>query len=135
MVRSIAAVLAGFVLIAVLSLAADGVLRAAAPGVFGPNGEVSDTGVLLLTMVYVAAFAIGGCYLAARMAPGRPMLHALALGALGLAFSLATVVAIWELTPPWYNIASLLLVMPYAWIGGRIRERELERRGRVAAVG
>jgi hypothetical protein len=27
----------------------------------------------------------------------------------------------------WYHVVQLALVMPYAWLGGRLRERQLER--------
>lgn len=35
--------------------------------------------------------------------------------------------------PHWYTVGLLVLVMPFAWLGGQIRERLLERRGVVAA--
>ena len=135
MLRSIAAVLAGFVLIAALSFGADAALRQAMPAAFDASGRVESTAVLLLIMGYVGLFAVTGCYLTARLAPRRPMLHALVLGALGLAFNVAGSVAMWETAPAWYHLASLALVMPYAWLGGRLREVELERRAGEAVEG
>jgi hypothetical protein len=128
MPRSIAAILVGFVLIAALSFGADAVLRQAMPDMFDASGRVESTALLLLIMGYVGLFAVTGCYLTARLAPRRPMLHALVLGALGLAFNVAGSVAMWDTAPAWYHAASLALVMPYAWLGGRLREVELERR-------
>ena len=61
------------------------------------------------------------------------MFHALILGALGLAFNLIAVPGMWQLFPHWYTVASLILVMPFAWLGGWLRERQLERRGLVTA--
>jgi hypothetical protein len=55
------------------------------------------------------------------------MRHALILGVLGLIFNIAGTVAMWDTAPAWYHATALALVMPYAWIGGRIRERQLER--------
>jgi len=134
MLRSIAAVLVGFVLIGALSFGADLVLRQAMPGAFDAAGRVESTAVLLLMMGYVGLFAVTGCYLTARLAPRRPMLHALVLGALGLAFTAINTFAVfWDTAPAWYHVASLALVMPYAWIGGRLRELQLAR-GRVAAA-
>ena len=74
---------------------------------------------------YVAVYAIIGCYVTARLAPSRPMTHALILGALGLVLNLASTVPLWGTLPAWYLVMNLVLVMPYAWIGGRIRERQL----------
>jgi hypothetical protein len=86
-------------------------------------------------MGYVGLFAVTGCYLTARLVPRRPMLHALVLGALGLAFNVAGSVAMWDTAPAWYHAASLALVMPYAWLGGRLHEVELERRAGEAMEG
>ena len=127
MLRSIGVILLGFVLIGGLSFGADAVLKSSVPGAFDADGRVQSTPVLLLVMAYVGLFATSGCYLAARLAPGRPMLHALLLGALGLAFNVAGTVALWHTAPAWYHIASLALVMPYAWLGGRLREVELRQ--------
>jgi hypothetical protein len=130
MPRSIAAVLAGFILIGALSVGADLLLRQAVPTAFGPAGRVDSVPILLLMMGYVGVFAVGGCYLAARLAPSRPMIHALVLGALGLLFTgYNTIVVFWDTAPAWFHVASLLLVMPYAWLGGRLREVEAERAG------
>jgi hypothetical protein len=84
-------------------------------------------------MLYVGVFATAGCYLTARLAPSQPMRHALVLGVLGLVFNVAGTVAMWDTAPAWYHVASLLLVMPYAWLGGRIRDRQLHG-GAVAAA-
>lgn len=135
MLRSIAAVLFGFLLIGALSVGADLVLKQAMPTAFDAAGRVDSTPVLLLMMGYVGLFAVTGCYLTARLAPGRPMLHALVLGALGLAFTgYNTFAVFWDTAPAWYHVASLALVMPYAWIGGRLREVELERNHAGAAA-
>ena len=135
MLRSIAAVLFGFVLIFALSTGATMVLGQAMPTAFDAAGRADSVPVLLLMMGYVALFAVIGCYLTARLAPGRPMLHALVLGVMGLAVNVASAVAAWDDAPVWVHVASLALVMPYAWIGGRLREVELERNGAGAPIG
>lgn len=127
MLRSIVAVAVGFVLIGALSFGADAVLRRAMPTAFDAAGRTDSVAVLLLIIGYVGLFAVSGCYLTARLAPSRPMRHALVLGALGLAFNVAGTIAMWDTAPAWFHVVSLLLVMPYAWIGGRLREVELER--------
>ena len=136
MKRSAVAIAAGFVTIFVLAMGTDVALRALLPGRFGPDGRVDDV-ALLLTLLYVFAFAAFGCWLTARLAPDRPMRHALILGALGLAFNVAGTIAMWDTAPAWYHLVALGLVMPAAWVGGTIRERQLARggtTGRLAAV-
>lgn len=125
--RSIAAVVIGFVLIGVLAFGTDAAVRSALPGSFTPSGATSDVGLLVATLAYVTLYAVAGCYLTARLAPRRPMAHALVLGVLGLLFNIAGTVAMWNTAPAWYHVIALVLVMPSAWLGGWLRERELGR--------
>jgi hypothetical protein len=130
--RSALAVGAGFLLIAALAFGTGSALAAA--GVYPPATEpITDGALLLLESAYVAVYAIAGCWLAAVLAPDRPMRHALILGALGLAFNLAMAPATRGLRPDAVIVANLALVMPYAWIGGRLRELQLSRGGPAAA--
>jgi hypothetical protein len=132
--RSLGAIVFGFLYIALLSFGADILLRTLLPGAFDATGRVSSTPVLLLVIGYVAVFAISGCYFTARLAPNRPLGHAMILGVLGLLFSTAGIIKAWNTAPPWYHIVSLLLVLPYAWIGGSLRQRELERQAPARAA-
>lgn len=125
MLRSISAIAVGFVLIASLALAADAALKTIVPGAFDAAGRLDSTPLLLLTILYVGAFAVAGCYVAALLAPSRPMIHALALGGLGLVVNVAGSIALWHTAPGWYHAVALILVMPWAWLGGRLREREI----------
>jgi hypothetical protein len=129
MLRSIGAVVVGFLYIAALSFGADALLRTLVPGAFA-TGRIDDPMLLLFAQLYVGVFAISGCYLTARLAPSKPMRHALVLGALGLVFNVAGTVAMWDTAPAWFHIMALALVIPFAWAGGRLREVELARRSR-----
>jgi len=75
---SIGAVLAGFVAVFVLSLGTDVVLHAT--GVFPPWGQPMSDVLLLLATVYRTVYGVAGSYITARLAPDRPMGHALVLG-------------------------------------------------------
>ena len=124
--RSVLAIVAGFLFIGALAFGTGAALQAA--GMVPPAGEpLTDIGMVLLEAAYVAVFAIAGCWLAAWLAPDRPMRHALVLGVLGLAFNLVGAVATWGQRPAWSILLNLALVLPYAWIGGRLREMQLER--------
>lgn len=118
MMRSIGAVLIGFALIAILSVGGVAGVGALLPGRFSPQSHLDDPMALALIIGYLFVFAAAGCYLAARLAPCRPMRHALATGALALAACAATLT--WQANrgPVWYHAVSLLLVMPAAWLGG-----------------
>jgi hypothetical protein len=117
--RSTAAVLAGFVAVFVLSLGTDQVLHVL--GVYPPWGQpMYDTGLILLALSYRIVYTVVGGYIAARLAPGAPVRHALALGIIGLA--VATVGAIatipMHLGPSWYPIALAITALPCTWLGG-----------------
>jgi hypothetical protein len=120
--KSIGAVLAGAVVGVVLSIGTDAALRAA--GIFTPLGLPMSDALLLLATIYRTIFSVLGCYVAARLAPNRPMLHALILGAIGLAASIAGVVVAWnrvaEFGPRWYPLALVVLAMPQSWLGGKL---------------
>lgn len=126
--RSIVAIAVGFVVIAALALGTDLAIRAAIPGAFGPTGRTDSVPILLLVLGYVGLYATFGCWLAARLAPDRPMRHAIILGLLGFAFNIMGTIAAWDTAPRWYHISALCLVMLWAWLGGYIRERQLARR-------
>jgi hypothetical protein len=125
MLRSVVAVVVGFFVIAALAIGTDMLVRLAMPAAFDAAFRTNDLGVLLLTLAYVGVYATFGCWLCARLAPSRPMRHAMILGLLGLAFNVLGTVKQWGTAPAWYLVVSLLLVLPYAWLGGWIRERQL----------
>jgi hypothetical protein len=57
------------------------------------------------------------------------MMHALILGALGFAASLAGAVAMWNkmpaIGPKWYAVALVVLALPPAWLGAKLRVMQL----------
>lgn len=132
-IRSVLAVIVGFVFIGALSFGTDAALYAA--GIMpAPGTPTADTGLLLLATAYVAVYAIAGCWLTAFLAPSHPMRHALVEGMLGLAFTVAGLATQWGTYPAWYNVLAIAVVMPYAWIGGRLREMQVERGGGRPAI-
>lgn len=123
--RSILAVLAGFCATVALSFGADWALRTAVPQAFEPAGNTRDPAMLLTVLVYLILFAVVGCFVAARLAPRRPMRHALVLGVLSLLLTLVPTVMFWHATPAWYHLGVLAAILPAAWLGGHLRERQL----------
>ncbi len=124
--KSIRAVAIGFLFIGSLSFAADAVVRKFVPNAF-IGARTDSIPILILTIVYVAMFSIVGSYTTAHLAPKDPMKHAVALGVLNLIFTTIGAILVWNTAPVWYHVASLALVMPYAWIGGRLRENEIAK--------
>jgi len=123
--RSIVAVLAGMIVGIALTLGTDELLHLT--HVFPPWGAsmVGFDGALLLATVYRTIYGIAASYITARLAPGRPMLHAMVGGTLGLVASIVGAVATWNkgpaFGPHWYPLALVVLALPSAWAGGKLR--------------
>jgi drug/metabolite transporter (DMT)-like permease len=128
--QSIGAVLAGLIAIVALSIGTDWLINVL--GIFPTIGQPMGDALLLLATVYRTVYSTAGSYLAARLAPDRPMMHALALGVVGLVLSIVGAVVAWNtgpsFGPAWYPLALVALAMPSAWAGGRIREMKWDTR-------
>lgn len=121
--RRIGAVIAGLLIIFVLTTAVDVVLHAT--GIFPPFGEPMSDALFAVALAYRIVFGILGCYITARLAPDRPMQHALALGVAGTIFATAGAVAMWDAGPGWYSLAVIAISLPCAWMGAKLRERQM----------
>ncbi len=95
--RTVAAIVAGFLVTAGLSTAADAILHA--KGVYPPYGTRMSDGLFGLATAYRAAFTVLGGYVTARLAPSRPMWHAWVLGIVGTLAALVGLVATWNAGP------------------------------------
>jgi hypothetical protein len=128
MVRSFVAVIVGFFTIVLLFLAGDALLRyVIIPRAFSDTGRTESVPLLLFMLLYVFAVGLLGCWLAARIAQRKAMKYALILGVVVLFFGLLGAITLWETAPPWYHILSVLLIMPAAWVGGTLGQRQLAR--------
>lgn len=119
--RSIGAIIGGSAVAILLTVATDVGLQYA--GLLPAPGQPASDRMLLLATAYRTLWGVIGGYVVARLAPYRPLQHALAGGALGLAVSIIGAVATWNsgLGPHWYSLALLALAMPQAWAGGTLR--------------
>ena len=117
--RSIWAVVAGFLAVVILSTLVDVILHALK--IYPPWNERFDSPALnALALSYRIVFTLFGGWLTARLAPWRPVKHAVILAFVGLPLGVAgAVVGIMkDLGPAWYPIA-LAIVSPFcAWWGG-----------------
>jgi len=123
--RSIGAVLAGMLAVVILSLGTDLALHAA--GIFPALGDRMSDNLFVLATVYRTIYAVLGGYITARLAPNRPMQHALLNGLIGVALSTLGAVVTWNraLGPHWYPLALVVTALPTAWLGGKLRLMQL----------
>jgi hypothetical protein len=113
--KSIWAVLAGFLVIVILSVGTDFILEAA--GVLPYDHLFVSTGLILVVLFYRAVYSLIGCYIAAKLAPHNPMKHALALGVLG--FNTIGAIAAGHLRPLG-SVDTCCHCLPIAWLGGKL---------------
>ena len=127
--RSIGAVLAGLLAVVILSIGTDMVLHATS--VFPPWGQPMSNALFVLATAYRTVYGVAGGYIAARLAPDRPIGHAIALGIVGVIISIAGAAATWnagpEFGPRWYPLALVLIALPSSWAGGRLASSSQSR--------
>ena len=118
--QSIWALFSGVLFVIVVSLIVDAVLRAA--GILPPLGEPIDDRQSLIATSYRVVIGITAGYITAKLAPSKPMKHALLLGTIGTVLGTLGVIASWgsKLGPAWYPIALAALAIPQSWVGARI---------------
>jgi hypothetical protein len=127
--RSIGAVLTGIVAGIAVTIGTDIALHAS--GVFPPAAQqppMSDA-LFLLATAYRIVYAVAGSYVIARLAPDRPMQHALVGGFVGLVVSIVGAAVTWNMVPSlgphWYPLVLVVTALPCAWLGGKLRMMQL----------
>jgi hypothetical protein len=125
--KSIRAVIAGVIVILVVTTLVDIVLHAA--GIFPSLGQPLNDALSILALSYRLVIGIAGAWLTAWLAPGKPMKHAMILGCVGVVLALAGVIATWNmgLGPRWYPLSLVVLAIPQCWAGGRIHQMQAGR--------
>ena len=131
--KSVWALAAGLIFIVGVTTLVDIVLHLV--GVYPPMDQPMNNSLALLATVYRIVISIAGAWLTARLAPDRPLKHAMVLGYIGVALGLVGLAATWNmgLGPRWYPIALVVLAIPQCWVGGKIFEIASGRRQMLAS--
>ena len=126
--RRIGAILGGLVVVVILDTGLDVLMHAT--GIYPPWFQPMSTSLWLLATSYRTIDGTIGGYVAARLAPDRPLAHALALGIVGFLLSSAAAVGTWnkgpEFGPKWYALALVGISLPSACLGGYLRARQIK---------
>lgn len=116
--KNVGAVVAGFLVVVVLSVVTDAILEAL--GVF-PGGTLG-TGLLALAFLYRSLYTVLGGYVTACLSPlPSRKNNVIALGILGTLGGIMGVVAGWNLSEHWYPIALAVTAFPFVWLGGKLK--------------
>jgi hypothetical protein len=119
--RSIFALLGGFIVNVMLSLGTDFGLQAV--GVLPAIGQGPlDDFQSALAAAYRTLYALFSSYIVARLAPYRPLEHALGGAAIGMMFAIAGAAATWNkaLGPHWYPLLLIVTALPSGWAGAKL---------------
>ena len=117
--KSIAAILAGLILVVLLSSLTDMVLEKTDLMQTDPFDN-NPWWLIVIVIIYRNLYSTAGSYLAARLAPNKPMRHAMILGFIGFVLSIVGTVVMWDTPPHWYPITLVVLALPSAWLGGKL---------------
>jgi hypothetical protein len=129
MLKSIGAVIAGFLVVVVTSIGTDAILEGTGLFPRPDQPELMTASMLLVALAYRTVYTMLGGYVTAWLAPGKPAAHAIALGALGMVVGTVGAVLMWKLGNNWYAIALVVEAIPCTWLGGMLY---VKRRGKGA---
>ncbi|HEV2136729.1 MAG TPA: hypothetical protein VGR47_21095 [Terracidiphilus sp.] len=127
--KSVAALVAGFVVNVVLAVGTD--LAFHAMGMLPALGQAMDNWQSAMACAYRTFYGVIGSYVVARLAPYAPLEHALVGAGIGMLIATAGAIATWNqaLGPHWYPLSLIVLALPTGWLGGKLRVMQL--RGRI----
>ncbi len=115
--KSLRAILTGFIIIAALSFGTDyamGLLQ---------RGNINIAFQYIVFVIFYRTFYnVIGCYFIAKLSPNYPVRHALFAGLIGFIISIVETIVLWNknVGPVWYSLSVGLLCLPSAWFGAEL---------------
>ena len=123
--RSIGAVLAGSAVWSVLWVVTAQAVMSLSPSSMTAQGGAANAGVSAMFLAFSVVYSILAGYVTATIARGRAWPHVMALGVLQLALGLFFELTSWNLSPVWYHLTFLALLIPGNLAGGWLRTRRV----------
>lgn len=127
--QSIKALVIGFISVAFLSIITDIILERI--GVLPPQTQPAlyIWWMLLLALVYRSFFTVFGGYIAAKLAPRKPIHHAVILGLIGMIFATLGAIANWNKSTgqEWYPVLLIFISLPATWLGGKMQTMTIKK--------
>jgi len=118
-IKSVGAILAGFVLAVILSLATDFIMEKT--GLMNREHFNENPWWLIVIVIFYRNLFNGmGSYLTARLAPNKPMKHVMIGASIGFLLGIIGTIVMWKVPPHWYSITLVVLTYPVAWLGGKL---------------
>lgn len=123
MLRSIGAVLGGYLAYLILSIIGGVILALSFPGVVSSGILEPTPGYLVGSLIFSFIFAVVSGYITASIAQSAIITHALGLGVLMVVLGLISLIIGSNPQPIWSQIVSLIIPIPSVYLGGMMRSR------------
>jgi hypothetical protein len=125
-VRSVAAVLAGFITLSVAIYTMQGagtaILRQMHPDLPATASIVTySTGTRVFWLIWETASMMAAGYVTARVAASSHLVHAIVMGAIQAVVTLSAMFSIRSEEPMWFWLTGIVMMIPAAWFGGWLR--------------
>jgi hypothetical protein len=129
-VRSVAAVLAGFITFSFALYAMQGagtvVLRQLHPDLPATATLVNySTNTRVFWLLWEAVGLVAAGYITARLAASSPVTHATMMGAIQAVVTLWALFTVPSNEPMWFWVIGIALMVPAAWFGGRLAAKRV----------
>jgi len=121
--RSFLAILAGFLTITILGNILGQIMLHFGPSSFY-QGDIFTTKGAVASLLCAQLCNVVGGYVTGRVAPRRPIFHAVILGLIGVVTTIWVAIALWKLEPLWYHFGTILLALPVIAAGGWLAQRQ-----------
>jgi hypothetical protein len=121
--KSVGVVLLAFVVNALLSIVTDFLLESI--GVLpNPQKGLYETWAIILVLFYRAVYSILAGFIIGKLAPTKPMLHAIILGIIGTAITLLATISpgFTEKAPLWFGFTLAAIIIPSMLVGVKIEQ-------------
>jgi peptidoglycan/LPS O-acetylase OafA/YrhL len=112
MIRSALAVLAGILVLTVVSFAIEAVAN---------PFLIQNVPARMFTLAYTMLCVSAGGYVTAWLARSSEVKHAVIMGVIEAVFTVGAMLALPGHAPLWSWVAGIVLITPAAWVGGMLR--------------
>ena len=119
--RIVLGVVAGVVLWGLLWVGGSSAAQAAWPDLIDPEVRLDHLGILGGYLIYSVILSLLAGYVAAAIGGAAAMRTVWILAVVQLGIGIFTEISYWDLTPVWYHLVFLALVVPATVVGGRMK--------------
>lgn len=118
LLKSIWAILAGFIFVLVVSISTDILLTKT--GFMKQPFHLNTTSFISFVVFYRCLYGTTGSYLTAKLSPNKPMKHAIIGGIIGFIMAILGALVMWDTPPHWYPLTLITTTLPCAWLGAKL---------------